>query len=373
MVAVMMFMRANEESEVKARRLREAWTAKRKAAGVKPMSAISPGWVRLREDRSGFDVIPERAAIVRRVFDMTLDGIGQHTIAMKLNREEVPVFGRGKMWQRSYINKMLQDPAVIGNFTPHRVERTGGKKVRVPTETIEGYFPAVVDRETFDRVMALSSGRAAGQRAPTANILAGLAKCLKCGSSMTRINKGDGKKGGKPYLICSRAKVGAGCAYRSVRLHEVEDTIRTKAFELLVALPSPTEGIQAAYEKLTLHRDVIGDEIERLVGAIAEAGHSRALLDRLRDMEAERDRIVVQLADTEVRLADTLTNRVRRTTTELVDATEEEQPDAAKVNAIMRQLFDRVTVDWTEGQLWFHWKHAPEEMTGIMYAWPKEE
>ncbi|MCO6388839.1 recombinase family protein [Aliihoeflea sp. 40Bstr573] len=56
-LAVMTFMRANEESEVKARRLREAWGAKRRAASTKPMSAISPGWVRLRDDRSGFDAV----------------------------------------------------------------------------------------------------------------------------------------------------------------------------------------------------------------------------------------------------------------------------------------------------------------------------
>ncbi|MDW9931993.1 recombinase family protein [Sinorhizobium meliloti] len=372
MVAVMMFMRANEESEVKARRLREAWSAKRKAAGVKPLSALSPGWVRLREDRSGFDAIPERAAIVRRVFDMTLEGIGQHTIATKLNREEVPVFGRGKMWQRSYINKMLQDPAVIGNFTPHRVERIDGKKVRVPTETLEGYFPAVIAHETFDRVMALSSGRVAAPRAPTANILAGLAKCPNCGSSMTRINKG-GKKGGKPYLVCSRAKVGAGCEYRQVRLHEVEEAILTKAFELLIALPSPEAGLQVEWENLSTHQDVIGEEVERLVGAIAEAGHSRALLDRLRDMENERDRIARQLADIEIRVADTLTNRIRKTTTELVDATEAEEADVPRINATMRQLFERVIVDWRDGRLFFHWKHAPEEITGIMYAWPREE
>ncbi|NLS01997.1 recombinase family protein [Rhizobium sp. P32RR-XVIII] len=372
MVAVMMFMRANEESEVKARRLREAWGAKRKAAAIRPLSALSPGWLRLRDDRSGFDVIPERAEIVRRVFDMTLAGKGQHGIAETLNREGVPVFGRGKHWQRSYIKKMLADPSVVGNFTPHRVDRVDGKKVRTPTETVEGYFPAVIDREIFDRVSSFTNMRAATSKAPMANILAGLAKCPKCDATMTRVNKG-GKKGGKPYLVCTVAKAGAGCEYRQVRLDDVEAALLAKAPELLIALPAPDMELQTEWERISLHDEVIGDEIQRLVEAIAAVGHSKALLDRLKDMEAERDGIRRRLGEIEGRISDALTNRVMNTTTELVDASEKEHPDIPMINAILRQLFEKVTVDWPNGQVRFHWKHAPEETTGVTYAWPKEE
>ncbi|WP_164757588.1 MULTISPECIES: recombinase family protein [unclassified Mesorhizobium] len=147
------FIRANDESARKQELLRAAWHGKRlklKERGT-PMTRLSPGWVRLREDRSGFDLIPERAEVVRRVFNLTLVGEGQHAIAQMLNREGVPVFRRGKMWHRSYIKKMLADPSVIGVHTPHRVERIGGRKRRIPTEAVEGYFPAAVDRETFER------------------------------------------------------------------------------------------------------------------------------------------------------------------------------------------------------------------------------
>ncbi|THK37506.1 recombinase family protein [Ensifer sp. MPMI2T] len=373
MVAVMMFMRANEESEVKARRLREAWTSKRDKAqnGSKPLTALCPGWLRLNADRSGFDVIPERAAIVHRVFAMTLDGVGQHSIAQRLNREGVPVFGRGKMWQRSYINKMLADHAVIGNFTPHRAERINGKKVRIPTDTIEGYFPAVVEREAFERVASMISARPTSTRAPVANILAGLARCPLCDASMTRINKGSTPKQAKPFLVCSRAKVGAGCDYKQVRMENVEHAILHHAEELLGGLPSPTEGLQAKWEELLVHRDVIHDEIERLVEAVARAGHSKALLSRLRKMEHERDEIAKKLEEIEGLIADSLTNRVQNTVKELVARTQDEERDVAKINATMRQLFSKVVVDYRDGQLWFHWKHAEGEQTRIVYAMPQ--
>ncbi|MEB3043107.1 recombinase family protein [Rhizobium mulingense] len=372
MMAVMMFMRANEESEVKARRLKEAWSIKReKALGVgKPLTKLCPGWLSLKPDRSGFDVIPERAEVVRRVFNLTLDGVGQHSIAERLNRENVPVFGRGKMWQRSYINKMLADPAVIGRFTPHTTERRDGKKVRTPTETVEGYFPVIIEREVFDKVAAMGSARPTSTRTTIVNSLAGLARCPICDSTMTRISKGS--KGGKPYLACTRAKVGAGCDYKQVRLEDVELAISRHVEELLGGLPSPQEGLQVAWEELLVRRDAVYGEIDRLVEAIAKAGHSAALLRRLRKMEDERDHVTEELERVEHQIADTLTNRVMNTVRELVDAAHDRDRDAGKINATMRQLFSKVVVDYRDGQLWFYWKHAAGEQTGVTFAMPME-
>jgi len=374
MVAVMLFMRANEESEVKAKRLREAWTNKRDKAlnGSKPLTALCPGWLRLNADRSGFDVIPERAAIVRRIFAQTLDGAGQHSIAQRLNREGVPVFGRGQMWQRSYINKMLADHAVIGNFTPHRAERINGKKVRIPTETIEGYFPAIIESEEFERVASMISARPTSTRAPVANILAGLARCPLCDAAMTRVNKGSSTKQGKPYLVCSRAKVGAGCEYKQVRMENVEHAVIHHVEELLGGLPSPNEKLQTKWEELLVHRSVTHEEIERLVEAVARAGYSKALLARLRKIEHERDEIAKGLEEVEGLIADSLTNRVQNTVKELVAQAQDEESDMGKINATMRQLFSKVVVDYQGGQLWFHWKHAEGEQTGIVYAMPQE-
>ncbi|MDF0695607.1 recombinase family protein [Rhizobium sp. MC63] len=374
MVALLVASRAHEESAKKGRRVGAAWANKRDKAKAdnKPLTALCPGWLRLNADRSGFDVIPERADIVRRIFTQTLDGIGQHGIAQRLNREGVPVFGRGQMWQRSYINKMLADHAVIGNFTPHRAERINGKKVRIPTDIIEGYFPAIIEREAFERVTSMIRARPTSTRAPVANILAGLARCPLCDTTMTRVNKGSGTKQGKPYLVCSRAKVGAGCDYKQVRMENVEHAIVHHVEELLGGLPSPTEGLQAKWEELIVHHDVILEEIERLVEAVARAGHSKALLDRLRKMEHERDEITKRLEGVEGLIADSLTNRVQNTVRELVGKAQDEERDAAKINGTMRQLFSKVVVDYRDGQLWFHWKHAEREQTGIVYGTPQE-
>src|SRR5262245_52497536 len=83
MMALMTCIRANEESATKARRLKEAWKQKRRTAGAKPLTARAPAWLRLdrRTSTPSWQVLEDRAAIVRRIFDMTARGHGQHTIA----------------------------------------------------------------------------------------------------------------------------------------------------------------------------------------------------------------------------------------------------------------------------------------------------
>ncbi len=113
MYAFMVAIRANEESAMKARRLKAAWQGKRLKAAEAPLTSRCPAWLQLKTDRSGFVVIKDRAAVVRRVYRMLLDGHGQERIAAALNGEKVPTFGSAAMWHRSYIQKLTGNPATI--------------------------------------------------------------------------------------------------------------------------------------------------------------------------------------------------------------------------------------------------------------------
>lgn len=366
------FIRANDESARKQELLRAAWHGKRLKLQDRgtPMTMISPGWVRLREDRSGFDLIPERAEVVRRVFDLTLAGQGQHAIAQTLNRESVPVFGRGKMWHRSYIKKMLANPSVVGLHTPHRVERVEGRKRRIPTEPVEDYFPGVVDRETFERVAALTTGRGTGAAGSgLANLLAGLAVCPKCGSTMTRVNKGSRSR---PAYVCVMAKYGKGCAYKSVPCEEVEFAVVQTASEFSRTVPAPDAALEAEWQQLLATEADHDHVISNMIDAIKEGSSSVALLDSLRQVEADREKIRTQITEVGERVSEALTNRTQQTVDRLVEALQVDVRNTASINATMRQLFDKVTIDWPQGELRFHWKHAPGEETALTYAWPCE-
>lgn len=71
--------RAYSESKTKSDRLLKAHENKRQKAREHkaPVGANCPGWLRLSDDGSKYEVIPDRVAIVRRIFEECIAGIGQ--------------------------------------------------------------------------------------------------------------------------------------------------------------------------------------------------------------------------------------------------------------------------------------------------------
>ena len=121
-ISLVSMMRANEESEIKARRVRAVFEVKRAQLSEKPWSSRCPGWLRLDKAAGKFVIVEERAEIVRRVYREALSGVGHQTIARQLNEEQVSLFGHGnqrsRMWQKSLVRHLLTTPTVIGSLVP---------------------------------------------------------------------------------------------------------------------------------------------------------------------------------------------------------------------------------------------------------------
>src|SRR5262249_44955898 len=68
--------RASEESERKSERCGQAWRQlkKKAAAERKPITRVAPAWLEVRDGK--FHLIPEKAAIVRRIYTLARDGYG---------------------------------------------------------------------------------------------------------------------------------------------------------------------------------------------------------------------------------------------------------------------------------------------------------
>ena len=64
-------------------------------------------------------LVEDRAAIVRRIVKEALKGKGKMSIAADLNREGIKTFSDGQYWHRSYIDKVLTSPALVGRIVPH--------------------------------------------------------------------------------------------------------------------------------------------------------------------------------------------------------------------------------------------------------------
>ena len=365
-------VRAGEESSIKARRVGEAWAAKRAKARTTPMTARVPGWCVLDRASGKIKLVPERAAVVRQVFKLTLKGMGQDSIAKQFNAKRIPTFGRAKHWQRSYIAKITSNPAVIGTFHPHLKRKAvdGGK--RKPLDPVQNYYPPVVDQATFTRVQALLSSRTPlrGRHAANGvvrNLFSGLARCPKCGGTFTRVYKGSGPKGGT-YLACAVAKTGGGCKYHAVRYDPVEGAFLREADRVLNEMHAGDPGvIDAAVTEAEAAGLYLSEQRENLLDAI-QTGGSSALTERLKAVERE---IVALQRDHEellIQQADAAGPLLARKVSDLHAILRRKPLDRAAANALLRQLFTGMVVDYTSKArtLTLHWKHGGE--TTLVYG-----
>ncbi|MCO2679440.1 recombinase family protein, partial [Pseudomonas aeruginosa] len=217
--------RAHSESSVKGQRVSDAWQQKQALArseGV-PLGAACPQW--LSFDGEAYKVIPERVCVVKRVFELTVQGYGQRAIVKIFNNEGVPVFGSEKrnksgLWGSSSIAKILGNRSVLGEYQP-TVWAEGRR--RISGEPIKDFYPAVVDEELYYAALEGRSSRNVSRATKTSsnfNVWAKVAQCAYCKSPMHLVNKGKPPKGRK-YLRCSRSTKGA-CINRSIRLDQSE-------------------------------------------------------------------------------------------------------------------------------------------------------
>ena len=361
--AILTFTRANEESETKSRRLKEAWKNKRArmVSEGRLLTNRLPGWLRFNDARDKLEFIPERAELVQSIFEKTIEGKGHHKIADEFNKEGIPPWGSSDHWQRTYIAKILKNPAVLGIFTPHTLEYEGNKRARKALAPVDDYFPRVVSDDDWKHVRALEAGNRAPSRgrhakAPISNILAGLAVCSLCGRTVTRVNKG---KKSVPHLVCVAAKRGLGCSYQTVKYECVEDAVLSRLNERLTDIPAGTSGTLLDDQVDKLERNLSG--LEQMLDHAFELelkAPSSHLTDKRRQIETEvdelrhfREKILTERAHTSGRL-------VAWRVDTLAESLSANEPDIPALNAAIRALFKRVVVDQGEGRLEFEWTHG---------------
>lgn len=225
-------LRANEESATKSKRLKAAWTNKRNNLDSKKLTSTCPAWLTLDKDTNEFQIDEQKAAIVREIFDRTIptagneEGEGVFAISRHFNGnlDKYPPFGRANKWHKSYLTKILTNPAVYGVFQPHKMVE--GK--RVPDgKPIPDYFPPVVSEDVFSLAQSARTERTiagGGRQGETfSNLFMKLGKCGDCGGTIVFRDKGKPPKGGK-YLRCFESESNRECTSPSWRYQHFEDS-----------------------------------------------------------------------------------------------------------------------------------------------------
>jgi DNA invertase Pin-like site-specific DNA recombinase len=308
LISIMIMSRAHEESLTKSKRLRAAWDAKRKNIGERKLTSTCPAWLKLNADRTEYEPIPEKIAIVRQIVGLMMSGMGKGSIAKKFNQQGTLSIGsrnKGQTWFPSYIVKIVNSRALIGEFQPmHFVN-----KKRVPAgEPISDYFPRVISDEEFALLQQLISERGSksgGNRGKFfSNLFTGFVKCAYCSSNMVYVNKGHNEHSHSRFLVCSKAKRGAGCLYLPWTYDDLEEAFIRLAkgidFERFIKESADqTKTVRSIGDKIVIkqaERESLVKRKDNLIEAIENAAvQPKSVVEKIIEYE-----VTIEKFDTEI-------------------------------------------------------------------------
>lgn len=225
MRAVLELSRGHGESAMKSERIGAVWSKKRKEAGKRVVTSRVPTWIVKDGDKLKLD--SAKAATMRKLFKLVVDGMGLTAIATKLNADGTPLMGRTSFkgepvtWSASLVHKLVTSPAAVGHYQPHK----GKPGNRQPDgATVEDYYPAVVGRDVFALAQSALRSRGAtgrGRRGSgPVNLFAGLLRDARDGGALMVRHHTKRKEGGRevnrePVIVPARAVHGRGGAWCS--------------------------------------------------------------------------------------------------------------------------------------------------------------
>jgi len=294
MMSVVELDSAFQYSDKLSDRVAKAWKVKRqngKAGQINKngnRTKVCPAWI----DAKTWEVIPDKANVVRKMFELYLAGNGISKIASILNaaKPSIPTFNGGKWWNTAYIGQTLKNHNVIGELQPKRVE--GNKRTPIG-EIIKGYYPAIISEEMFYQVQEKYTTAYKGRirhTHKTPNIFAGVARCV-CGERMNRINGTT-----QSYLCCSAVTNKANtCKQPMLRYKPIEHSF----VELLSVKPElfviKTESTINEVETISSKIFSISTKIDNITNAIIDGGANSALVAKQSELIKDKEQLELEL------------------------------------------------------------------------------
>lgn len=180
------------------------------------------GYLKNPDDPTRWLVDEEAAVIVRRIFQMAMDGYGCSAIATALWQDKVLTPSAYKVskgigvarqsedpycWESSAVGAILDNPVYIGVNEGLKSTRLSFKsKKRVPSSKerrayIENAHEPIVEETVWEKVQLLRQNKRRPTKTGATSIFSGLLYCADCGSKLSLNVSGDYK-----YFRCSGYK-----------------------------------------------------------------------------------------------------------------------------------------------------------------------
>ncbi|PMM26354.1 recombinase family protein [Vibrio breoganii] len=343
--------RANEESAVKSKRIRDA-KMRHKAQARETGRIITrqcPKWLTVNQSKTQFIIDEVMVKTIKSIFQWYSEGIALRGICDKLN-------AYGATWKPATITSLLINRKVLGEFQPLRYTEQGKE---IPDgDVIPNYYPRIIDDTLFTQCQIIreskkSRGRTASE--PYANLFKGLLVCGECGSGIGLSTDRNGKRVYKNLRCANRSEV--KCSAKRWKYDVIETIIivalqhlpwntgsRSASEALCASLSDSIEILNAEYQMLATKAEnaleaLIALPTNKILQAKAEA------IDH--DMQEKGERLVKLRAELEqadrVRLVDSLDHVDLH---QVLDGLYSDDEDArAKTNLFLHKHVSEITMD----------------------------
>lgn len=281
------------EDDLKVDSDRQRWSFKRR---------FENGWIsigngmygyKMREDNT-LEIVPEEAEVVRRIFDMYIEGAGSVAIATALEADGIPSRS-GSGWRPQTILQMLANEKYMGDSLMGKSVTINGQQF----DNMDGAYgdryymedthEGIISKETFALVQELrlqrQNKKLVGQPVPEYPFT-GIIECGECGKHYQHKVNNSGKKWKHDVWACATAlkKGVAACGCTRIK----DSVLREKFIE--------------AYNEFVTQRPQ-GDSIAALQSVVSELKAEESELAALRmqrliteaDFRAEQRRIKAKI------------------------------------------------------------------------------
>lgn len=306
----------------------------------------------------------EFAPIVKRIFDMHLNGMGNTSIAFSLNEDLISSPNKDSKWTKTMVKYILLNPFYCGlvRWNYRSGGRTNSCDVKDESEWIvtEGTHEPIITRDVWEKINKEYNSRRKPQYGKREKYnykhwLGGIMFCKYCGSRLAyeTVKKPYAKYA---YYVCAGRKTGKCTHWERMRVEEAEDYV----FEYLDGILENGEIKKIEHSSSTSNLD--SNLIELLNKQLSdiekkEVRIKRAYMDGIDTIEEYKDNKAILLSEKEaIRLKiDSITsqndiefqrNQVDETKIQFVlDLLRNESIPVSDKNENLRQIIKSITVD----------------------------
>ncbi len=210
-------------------------------------------------DRHKLQIDPPAAAVVQKIYQWYLMGMGKQKIAERLNEKHIPspaAYRSGTdvgIWNKTAVGRILKNEIYTGVMVQGKRRKASYKSKQmqpVPPQDwvrVKGTHDAVESPEQFARVQQLLYSKSAVQKKTAPLPLAGKIHCTVCGRALQKT-----QSQGRIYLRCPN------CKGVCVRWEQLERLLEKKMQPWLPEMPHP------------IWLDILISKVE--VGAVQKSG-----------------------------------------------------------------------------------------------------